>query len=66
MEFRKAAEIVTADQNAGDWGEEEPMTQREAVEHVRNIMSFDDVIDYGDENTEAYRTVLSTPGMPGL
>lgn len=27
-------------------------------------MSFEEVIDYGDENTEAYRQILSTRGLP--
>lgn len=64
MDFKKAAEIVTADQNENDWGDEGPMGQTEAVRHVRNTMSFEDVIDYGDENTEAYHQILSTRGLP--
>ena len=64
MDFQTAVEIVTADQNEGDWGDEGVMTPREAVEHVRNIMSLADVIVYGDENTEAYRLVLSTTQLP--
>lgn len=64
MDFQTAVEIVTADQNEGDWGEEQAMTPREAVEHVRNIMTATDVIDYGDENTEAYRLVLTTTRLP--
>ena len=64
MDFQEAAAIVTADQNQNDWGDESPMTQAEAVEHVRNIMTLEDVVDYGDENTEAYRLVLSTSQLP--
>lgn len=64
MDFKKAAEIVTADQNENDWGDEGPMSQTEAIRHVRNTMSFEDVIDYGDENTEAYRQILSTRELP--
>lgn len=51
MDFQEAAAIVTADQNQNDWGDEPPMTQAEAIEHVRNIMTLEDVVDYGDENT---------------
>lgn len=64
MDFQEAAAIVTADQNQNDWGDEPPMTQAEAVEHVRNIMTLEDVVDYGDDNTEAYRLVLSTSQLP--
>lgn len=64
MDFQAAVEIVTADQNEGDWGNDAAMTPREAVEHVRNIMTLADVIDYGDENTAAYRMVLSTTQQP--
>lgn len=64
MDFQEAAAIVAADQNQGDWGDEPPMTPAEAVAHVRNIMTLDDVVDYGDENTEAYRLVLSTSQLP--
>lgn len=64
MDFRTAVEIVTADQNVGDWGQEGPMSQREAVEHVRGIMTVDEVIDYGDENTDAYRLILTTTALP--
>ncbi len=64
MDFQTAVEIVTTDQNEGGWGDEAAMTPREAVEHVRNIMTLADVIDYGDENTEAYRLVLSTTQLP--
>ncbi|GAA3847049.1 hypothetical protein KACC15558_28230 [Brevibacterium ammoniilyticum] len=65
MDFQTAVEIVTADQNENDWGEEGPMSQHEAVEHVRNTMSLDEVVDYGDENTEAYRLILSTTTRTG-
>lgn len=65
MDFQTAVAIVTADQNEGDWGDEPALTPREAVEHVRNIMTLAEVIDYGDENTEAYRLVLSTTRIPG-
>lgn len=65
MNLETAAAIVAADQNAGDWGDEPPMSPREAVEHVRNIMTLDEVVDYGDENTEAYRLVLATLELPG-
>lgn len=64
MDFHEAAAIVTADQNRNDWGDEPPMTTVEAVEHVRNIMTLVDVVDYGDENSEAYRLVLSTSQLP--
>lgn len=64
MDFQTAVKIVTADQNESDWGAEPMMTPREAVEHVRNIMRPQDVVDYGDENTEAYRLVLSTTQLP--
>lgn len=64
MDFQAAVEIVTADQNEGDWGNDAAMTPREAVEHVRNIMTLADLIDYGDENTAAYRMVLSTTQQP--
>lgn len=64
MDFQAAVEIVATDQNEGDWADEAAMTPREAVEHVRNIMTLADVIDYGDENTEAYRMVLSTAQLP--
>ena len=64
MDFKKAAEIVTADQNENGWGDEGPMSQTEAVRHVRSTMSFEDVIDYGDENTEAYRQILSSRELP--
>lgn len=64
MDFETAVAIVTADQNENDWGEEPAMTPREAVEHVRNIMTVEEVVDYGDENTEAYRLVLSTTQLP--
>lgn len=64
MDFQEAATIVTADQNQNDWGDDPPMSSVEAVEHVRNIMTLDDVVDYGDENTEAYRMVLSTSRLP--
>lgn len=64
MNLETAAGIVAADQNAGDWGDEPPMSPREAVEHVRNIMALDEVVDYGDANTKAYRLVLSTSELP--
>lgn len=64
MDLETAAAIVAADQNSNDWGDEPPMSPREAVEHVRNIMTLDEVVDYGDENTEAYRLVLSTSELP--
>lgn len=64
MNFQTAVMIVTADQNESDWGDEPTMTPREAVEHVRDIMRPEDVVDYGDENTEAYRLVLSTTQLP--
>lgn len=41
------------------------MNPVEAVEHVCNIMTLNDVVDYGDEKTEAYRFVLSTSQLPG-
>lgn len=59
MSFAEAVRIVTADQNEGVRDGEEPFTEEEAVAHVRNIMSLEDVWDYGDENTEAYRIVLA-------
>ncbi|MCB1273089.1 MAG: hypothetical protein KDB25_01645 [Leucobacter sp.] len=64
MNLETTAAIVAADQNAGDWGGEPPMSPREAVEHVRNIMTLDEVVDYGDENTEAYRLVLASSDLP--
>lgn len=64
MDFQEATAIVTADQNKNDWGDEPPLGQAEAVEHVRNTMTMKDVVDYGDENTEAYRLILSTSQVP--
>mgnify|MGYP003509600205 FL=1 len=64
MDFQTAVKIVTADQNEGEWGDKPTMTSREVVEHVRNIMRPEDVVDHGDENTEAYRRVLLTRQLP--
>lgn len=64
MDFRTAVEIVTFGRNEGDWGEASQLSTPEAVEHVRNIMTLDEVVEYGDENTEAYRLVLAALDLP--
>lgn len=64
MDFQTAVEIVTADQNANDWGDESPLSPREAVEYARHTILLEDVVDYGDDNTEAYRLILSTTALP--
>lgn len=59
LDYNQAVKIVTADQNEGVREGEQPFSEEEAVAHVRNTILLADVVDYGDENTEAYRIVLS-------
>lgn len=60
MTYSEAVTIVTADQNEGVRDGEPLFTEEEAVAHVRNTIALDEVVDYGDENTDAYRIVLSS------
>ena len=61
MEWNKAAQIVADDQNAGVSTEagETLYTVEEAVAHARNILTPETLTDYADENTEAYRLILT-------
>ncbi|WP_279366224.1 hypothetical protein [Microbacterium testaceum] len=59
MDYNEAVMIFTADQDEGVRGGEQPFPEEEAVAHVRNTILFADLVDYGDENTEAYGIVLS-------
>lgn len=63
MDIQKAIELVGADYRDG--GEE--WTDEEIVAHVRNTISLDGsvpgsvaLVDYEDELTEAYRTIITT------
>lgn len=62
MNYEQAVRMVTDDQNEGVNPErgETLLTEQEAVEHVRNILSVETLTDYGDDLTEAYRIVLTS------
>lgn len=63
-DFWTNVEIVTVDQNEGDWGKGSRLSAADAVEYVRNVRALYEVVDYGDANTKSYRLVLSTSELP--